>query len=291
MAAKSKLKAVDPKEAQPSRPKITIFGKPGVGKTWGALDFPGVYYIDTEGGADLGHYTDKLKNSGGVYFGPEQGASDFEAVIEQVKALATEEHPYKTLVIDSLSKIYNLEINKEAERLGDKDGFGASKKPAVRLSGTLIRWLGKLDMNIILICHEKPEWSKGEQIGTVPDAHDKLEYELHLCLHIVKQGESRIAKVKKSRLKQFADASSFPWGYEEFSKRYGKDIMERKAEQIKLATEEQIAEVKKLLEVVKLSDTTQDKWIAENAEALNEVEAEKVSNIITHLKSKITGEK
>src|ERR1700733_12615163 len=96
----SKLKAVDPKAAEPSRPKITIFGKPGVGKTWGALDFPNVYYIDTEGGADLAHYTDKLKKSGGVYFGPEQGASDFETVIEQVKALATEDHSYKTLLID-----------------------------------------------------------------------------------------------------------------------------------------------------------------------------------------------
>ncbi len=126
----SKLGAVDPKAAEPSRPKITVFGKPKVGKTWGALDFPSVYYIDTEAGADLAHYTDKLKKSGGMYFGREQGSQDFATVIEQVKALATEKHPYKTLVIDSLSKIYNMEINKEAERLGDKDGFGASKKPS-----------------------------------------------------------------------------------------------------------------------------------------------------------------
>ena len=44
---KSKLGAIDPKAAEPSRPKITIFGKPGVGKTWGALDFPSVYYSNT----------------------------------------------------------------------------------------------------------------------------------------------------------------------------------------------------------------------------------------------------
>ena len=47
----SKLKAKDPVNAEPSKPKMLIFGKPGVGKTWGALDFPSCYYIDTEGGA------------------------------------------------------------------------------------------------------------------------------------------------------------------------------------------------------------------------------------------------
>ncbi len=34
------LKGTDPKSAKPSKPKILIYGKPGVGKTWAALDFP-----------------------------------------------------------------------------------------------------------------------------------------------------------------------------------------------------------------------------------------------------------
>ena len=80
ITTRSRLKAVAPKAAEPSKPKVLIFGKPGVGKTWQALDFPSVYYIDTEGGADLAHYTDKLERSGGVYRarllqgGPDQGA-------------------------------------------------------------------------------------------------------------------------------------------------------------------------------------------------------------------------
>lgn len=290
--AKSKLGAVDPKAAEPSRPKITIFGKPGVGKTWGALDFPSVYYIDTEAGADLAHYTDKLKKSGGVYFGREQGSQDFSAVIEQVKALATEEHPYKTLVIDSLSKIYNIEVNKEAEKFSTKNpdaksDYGASKKPALRLSGTLIRWLDKLDMNVILICHEKAEWAKGEQIGYIPDAHEKLEYELHLCLQILKEGDGRKAFVKKSRLKEFTDASRFDWSYVEFAKKFGIDKMEAKAKQIVLSTPEQIAEVNRLLEVVKLTDSKKDKWLTDNIENLGEVESRIIEDIINHLKGKL----
>jgi len=284
----SRLLAVDPKATAPSRPKITVFGKPGVGKTWGALDFPSVYYIDTEAGADLAHYTDKLKKSGGVYFGREQGSQDFTTVIDQIKALATETHPYKTLVIDSLSKIYNLEVNKEAERLGEKDGFGASKKPAVRMSGTMIRWLDKIDMNVILICHEKPEWSKGEQIGFVPDAHEKLEYELHLCLRITKEGESRKAFVKKSRLIEFTDGSRFDWSYAEFTKKYDKQVMEASAKQIVLASPESLLELTALLEIVRLPDGEIEKWLKKaNVESFAEMSSDKIHACITMLKGRM----
>jgi hypothetical protein len=46
----SRLKAIVPKAAVPSKPQMLVYGKPGVGKTWVALDFPGVFYIDTERG-------------------------------------------------------------------------------------------------------------------------------------------------------------------------------------------------------------------------------------------------
>lgn len=293
---KSKLGAVDPKAAEPSRPKITIFGKAGVGKTWGALDFPSVYYIDTEAGADLAHYTDKLKKSGGVYFGREQGSQDFNTVIEQVKALATEKHSYKTLVIDSLSKIYNIEVNKEAEKFANKNpdaksDYGASKKPALRLSGTLIRWLDKLDMNVILICHEKAEWAKGEQIGYTPDAHEKLEYDLHLCLQILKEGESRKAFVKKSRLKEFTDASRFEWSYAEFVKKFGSAKMEAQATQVTLASAEQVAEINRLLDTVKPPDGEVEKWFKKaNVEAFTEMDADKIQKCIDLLNAKLKGE-
>jgi hypothetical protein len=284
----TKLKAIDPKAAEPSRPKILIFGKAGVGKTWTALDFPSVYYIDTEGGADLEHYTEKLKKSGGVYFGPEQGSQDFATVIEQIQALATEEHHYKTVVIDSISKLFNIAIANEAERLGDKDVFGASKKPAINLTRRLINWIDRLDMNVILIAHEKPLWAGDKQVGVTYDAWEKLEYELHLCLNILKTGDSRKAFVRKSRLTGFPDASGFSWSYSDFAKRYGTEVIEADAKPLLLATPEQLEEVKRLLDVVKLSETDKlDKWIGENKEDLAEVTIEKMEKLISHLKGKI----
>jgi len=284
----SKLKAVDPKTAEPSKSKILIFGKPGVGKTWTSLDFPSVYYIDTEGGANLSHYTDKLKKSGGVYFGPEQGSQDFNEVIGQVKALATEEHPYRTLVIDSLSKLFNNEIAREMERLGDKDAFGASKKPAVKFTRSLINWIDRIDMNVILICHEKPVWTNGEQAGVTFDAWEKLEYELHLCLNIQKRGGSRKAQIMKSRLENFADQSNFEWSYDEFAKLYGREILEGKAKSLVLASEQQISELKYLTDLLKVDADIVNKWLEKaKAESYAEMDAAKIQACIDLLKKKL----
>ena len=54
---KSKLLAVAPESwLKPKKPKILISGPAGVGKTWVSLDFPSVYYIDCEQGAERDRY-------------------------------------------------------------------------------------------------------------------------------------------------------------------------------------------------------------------------------------------
>ncbi len=290
--SKSKLKAVPPKAAEPSKPKILIFGKPGVGKTWASLDFPSVYYIDTEGGADLSHYTDKLEKSGGVYFGLEQGSLDFDSVIEQIQALATENHPYKTVVIDSITKVFNVSVAVEAERLGDGNAFGADKKPAVAQMRRLINWIQRLDMNVVLIAHEADLWGKDEKgqqaiVGSKFDCWAKLEYELHLCLNISKVGPKRLARVTKTRLTGFPDASTLPWSYAEFADRYGKDVIEKSSVALVLATPDQIAELNSLIASVKLPDGIVDKWLtAANASNFAEMDADKIDKIIALIKDK-----
>ena len=288
----SKLKAVSPKKVAESKPKILIFGKPGVGKTFNSLDFPAAYFIDTEGGANLDHYTDRLKKSGGMYLGPEQGSLDFDTILEQVQALATEDHKFNTLIIDSITKVYNLAITKEAERLGDKNAFGADKKPAIAYMRRLISWLNRLDMNVILIAHEKAEWGivNGErtQVGVTFDAYDKLEYELHLALNIQKNGPNRTARIRKSRLQQFPEGESFPWSYEAFAEKYGKEIITKEHVKIALASEAQVAEIQSLLAIVKLPEGMADKWLdAADAADWPEMDAEKIVKCIDALKAKL----
>lgn len=260
-----KLKGKDPKTATPSRPKILIFGPAGVGKTWASLDFPSVYYIDCENGANLPHYTDKLKASGGVYWGADDGANDFEAVVDEVVALATTQHHYRTLVIDSYSKLFNTQVAIDYQRMEDakrdmEKTFGAEKKGAINLTRRLVRWLDALDMNVILICHEKSMWKDGKEVGQTFDGWDKLAYELHLNLQISRQGQSRKARVVKTRLEGFSDGDSFDWSYESFADRYGRDVIEAESHAVELSSPEQVARFHELMTVVAVPDKVKEKW-------------------------------
>lgn len=290
----SKLKAKDPQLVQQGKTKAMLYGASGVGKTWFTLTFPTPYYIDTEGGADLRHYQERLKAAGGQYLGVDEGALDFGVVIGQMQALATEKHPFKTLIIDSITKLYQTAIAQEAERLGDKDAFGASKKPAISKMRSLVNWAMKLDMNILFVAHEISEWGivngQRQEIGKVADVWDKLIYELDLTLQCVKRGPSRLAIVKKSRLTGFADADTFDLDYANFAQRYGKDFIEADTKPIVLANEKQVAEINRLVELLKISETEIEKVLTKaGADTLTELSGDQAETTIKWLNNKITG--
>ena len=290
----SRLKAKAPDEVKPGKTKGMIYGASGVGKTWFTLTFPAPYYMDTEGGADLAHYQERLKQSGGAYLGPKDGTLDFNFVIEQMQVLATEKHPYKTLIIDSITKLYQTAIANEAERLGEKDAFGASKKPAIAGMRRLVNWAMKLDMNIWFVAHDTAEWGVDQktnqrtEIGRIPDVWDKLIYELHLTLQAIKRGPQRIAIVKKSRLIGFPDADNFELAYAEFAKRYGRDYIEGATSQIVFASTDQVSEITRLLSVVKVTEEEIQKvWTKAGVEGWDELSVEQAAATVAWLKKKI----
>jgi hypothetical protein len=296
ITGRSRLKAVAPKHVPPPRAKTLVFGKSGVGKTWCALDFPTVFYIDTEGGAKLNHYQEKLEQAGGVYLGPEQGSTDFGVVLEQVRALAEERHSYRTLVVDSITKLFNDTVAREAERIivsGNKDEFGASKKPAVAAMRRLVSWLTRLDMNVILVAHAKDEYAasgKGERelIGITFDCWDRLEYELDLCVRVEARGASRVAVVRKSRLEGFPTGATLAWSYDEFAERYGRENLEAEAKAIVLASAEQVAELRRLLETVRMPDGWLTKCLERaNAETPEELTADQIGAMLSIIKEKM----
>lgn len=290
----TKLLAVEPDVIEPRRPKCLVFGPPGVGKTWASLEWPSVFYIDTEGGADLEHYRARLRASGGAYLGPDQGSLDFDVVIGQIQALGTEKHHFRTVVIDSISKLWNVALTDEQEALGDKDAFGAYKKAPTRKFASLVKWVNRLDLNVIFIAHQKDVWGlndkkQREVIGFGPDVMDKLEYDLHLVLRIAKIGTSRYAYVGKSRLPTFPEGDSFGWSYENFAERYGRVVIEKESTQLVLADEGQISELNRLLSIVKMPEDWQEKVFKKaGVEAWTEMDADKAAKVIENLKSRLS---
>jgi hypothetical protein len=289
----SKLKAKPPEETKPGKTKGVIYGASGVGKTWFTLSFPTPYYFDTEGGADLRHYQARLKEAGGAYLGPEDGTLDFNFLIEQIQALATEKHTYKTLIIDSITKIYQTAISNEQERLGDKDAFGASKKPAVAAMRRLVNWIMRLDMNVWFVAHETAEWgtnAKGDrtEIGKAPDCWDKLIYELDYAGRAVKLPSGRVLVTRKSRLLGFPEGEAFPLEYAEFAPRYGKDAIEGATHTITLISNDQLNVITRLLTVVKVDPEEVNKVLTKaGVEKLEELTTEQGDKVIAWLKKKV----
>lgn len=281
------LRAKKPKEQKPKKAKVLIYGPPGVGKTWTSLDFPDCIFLDAEGGATEAEYTDKLDVAGALYLGQSESA-DFASVIEEIKTLAMVRHDRRTVVLDSFTKLFNNSIAREEERLSDAGetvAYGNEKKPAVKCARRLVTWLDKLDMNVIVICHEKPLWKNGEPCGETFDGWDKLAYELDLTLQISKRGPERIATVRKSRLSGFPDGDSFTWSYDEFASRYGREQIEGDVVTLDPATDEQSAAMKRAQDKELISSEIVSKWFDKAGvdcwEDMDSITIQKCINFVT----------
>lgn len=291
------LKAKAPELIVPKKPHILLSGPSGSGKTSWTIKFPGLYLIDTEGGAENNQYKRELIKNGGVYMGQAEGSQDFDNVIDEVKSLTTDKHNYQALSIDSISYLYMLQASQAEETVGSD--YGKDKKEANKPSRKLLRYLEHLDMTTILVAHSKDKWErKGKEIinaGTTFDFFDKTDYLLDLWLEVWRAptpaNEWKDGKliVRKSRIESMPQGLVFDMTYEKFSELFGKEIIERKPMPVKLISEGQLEGIKKLTVALNISEESQAKVLngfkAETWEDLTYDQAEKC---IASLKKKIT---
>lgn len=288
------LKGVKPEVIKPGKPKILLSGRSGVGKTLFSLDAPAPYYMDIEGGATRPQYQKKLLETGALYFGKDQGSQDFKEIIEQTKTLATTKHDRKTAIYDSFTKIYSLEAAIAEATVGND--FGRDKKEANRPTRQLIRWIDKLDMVVILICHQRDKWERknGQLIctGTTFDGYDKLEYEFDLWIEAQKEGKNRSFIVKKSRVESFVEGNEYPLDFKAFADLYGSDIINKESVPVQIASPEMVAEIERLIMVMKIESDEVQTWKNKaNIDAFSEMEKSKAEKLLEHLNKKLQGAK
>jgi len=280
----SKLKAKKPTTIE-KRLKALFYGAPGAGKTTAAISFPKVYLIDTERGAENDRYVKLLEKGGGVIF----QTTDFDELLGQVKALLTEQHDYKTLVIDPLTILYNDLLDKSAMKNGTD--FGRHYNEANKHIKQLLALLLRLDMNVIITSHSKKEYGNNMAvIGETFDCYKKLDYLFDLVFEIQKRGkDNRVALIKKTRIESFPDGEMFPFSYEEIAERYGRVILERDAVAIELATPEQVTEMKRLLTVFHVEPEALAKWLEKcNSTVIEELSKPDIDKIIAYLHNQAT---
>ena len=279
------LRAKKP-EAIEKRLKALFYGGAGVGKTTAAIQFPKPYLIDTERGAENDQYTKLLNKAGGVIF----QTSDFDELVREVTALLTEKHEYKTLIIDPLTTLYNDLLDKSAIKHGTD--FGRHYSAANKKIEHLINLLYRLDMNVIITAHSKALYGQNMSIiGDTFDCYKKLDFVFDLVLEIQRRGKDRIALVKKSRIESFANCEPFPFSYGAIAKYYGKEVLERDAVAQELASKEQVKEVIRLIDLIKVPEEIYKKWLDKSgSEKWEEMPSESIQKCIDRLKSKISGE-
>lgn len=279
------LKAKKPSVIE-SRLKALFYGSAGVGKTLASVQFPAPYIIDTEGSTNKPQYVKAIDKVGGAVL----MTVDFDEMINEVRELLTTKHEYKTLVIDSLTLLYNDLLDKAERKVGTEFGrhYGEANKHMKQLLNLLFR----LDMNVIITSHSKNEYGQNLAVlGQTFDCYKKLDYLFDLVFEIQKRGQDRVGIVRKSRIEAFPDGETFPFSYDEIAKRYGPHILERDAIEQKLATPEQTKELIRLIDLLKIEPEICQKWLDKAmADNWTEMPYDAMQKCIDFLQSKITGE-
>ncbi|HSV16333.1 MAG TPA: AAA family ATPase [Tepidisphaeraceae bacterium] len=274
------LRAKKP-EAVIKRLKLFMYGPAGVGKTTAAIQFPNSYIIDAERGAE--NYDKLVTASGSAVF----QTNDINEVISEVKALLTERHDYKTLVIDPITTIYNDLLEKCELKVGTDFGrhYGEANKTMKRLANLIMA----LDMNVVVTAHAKTEYGSNlSKLGYTFDGWRQLDYWFDLVVELGKKNKKRLAKVVKTRVESFPDDDIFEWSYEAIQKRYDISVLEKQAEQVQLATPEQVREMKELLNIVRLPEGTTDKWFAKaGVDVWEDMPADTLAKCIEFVKNRL----
>ena len=280
--------ALKAKKADPvaKRLKLFMFGDYGVGKTTAAIQFPQAYVFDCERGTD--NYADTLNASNSVRL---QTVSA-EEVIEELRALQTERHDYRTVIIDPITTLEsdiveraNQKYDATAKEGGDMRVWRDRDATMKRIANLIFR----LDMNIIMTAHGKVDYGPNmTKLGMTFDGWKRLPYMFDLVLELKREGTDRVAHVKKTRIKEFTDGEKFGFDYAEILRRCGA-ILEKDATPLVLATAEQVAELTRLLEIIKLPDGTTDKWLQKaGVDVFADMPSDAIAKCITFVKSKLT---
>lgn len=278
-----------------ARFKAVVYANRGVGKTHFCCNFPNSYFIDTEGLDAHPHFVEMLINNGSDI----ARINELSDIIAEIKQLLFTKHDYKTVIVDSISFPFHLLANMEAERLakkgkGDTEGteFGANMAKVKRQVFELGMLLSRLDMNVLVTAHEKTKYEKGEEIGKVSDVSDKLEYALGSVIHLRRAGKVVRAYIEKSRYKKELPTGeyidNFEDGYDLLCERFGKEVFEKPSKPEDIATDEQMEEVKHLIQVLNVPEDWLNKRVASyRAPSLSQLNFTDMDNLIALLKKRL----
>jgi len=273
------LRAKAPTKAA-KRLKCAFYGFAGKGKTWTAIHFPKPYLIDTERGAENDQYQDILQSRGGVIL----QENSFDEIVKEVTALMTVEHDYQTLILDPITTVYDDLLEQAEKRVGSE--FGRHYSEAKKRWKRLVLLLNRLDMNVIITAHGKKLYGDGMKVlGNTYDGPKGMDHLLDLIIEVDRTTDGHVGTVIKTRIENMPLDAVIPFNYEEIAARYGREILERNAVPVELATPEQVEEMERLFDRHKEGEELMAKTLAKGkASTLAELPLELAERALSYLK-------
>lgn len=210
------------KKATPQAPVITIVGFPGVGKSTLAATFPDSIFVQAENATSVFETWDEDKQPA---FFPELPAANAkrnqkpsEVLLAQLRELATEEHSFKTVVIDAVTTLHTLLENEVIEfdpngasNIGEAaGGFNKGYLQVASLHSKIrnaCEHLRKRGMAVVFLAH-----SGIAKVKNRPDAADYATWSLDM------HEASRKIYVATSDAVLYLKSREFVMGHEENKK-------------------------------------------------------------------------
>ncbi|MFA5187102.1 MAG: AAA family ATPase [Patescibacteria group bacterium] len=265
--------------AEPKRLKLFLWGPPGVGKTRLALSFPDTAMIDMEGGTD--HYKEEFKFD-------LIKTTTADQVMEAVKWLASNNHSYKTLVIDPITvywealqkKWSDIFMIRNQESRGNKHDYYSFQArdwmPMKAELKELIRRLVDLDMNVIVTARQKVLYQEGggdfmKKIGDTFDGEKGLPYLFDTIVQMFQENGKIMGRTIKDRSNRLP-VGAFECSYPVFESMIGKRSLEKKSVKINFITD---AQKKTIMDHLARLGLTEDKIIR----SLNKYDADEVDDL------------
>lgn len=263
------------------RLKVMLFGAAGAGKTTAAIQFPKPYVIDTERGAENDAYIERIVARDGALF----QTTSFDDIVTEVRALASTEHGYQTLVLDPVTVIYDDMVASWEKRVGTDfgRGYSAAKKEWKRLTSLL----STLDMNVVLTSHAKNLYAEGQAmkiLGQTFDGPKGADYYMDLVIEVQKNGDERLGRIVKSRIEGLPEGDVFPFSYDEIAERYGRTDLERDAKPVAFASTETVANLREMLASRTDAGELEAKWLrAAGVEDFNDMTSDQIEGCMKWL--------
>lgn len=282
------------KAEKPERIILLAAGESGSGKSFFVANLKNARIYDTDIGGGLSYAEARIRRNGSERI--EVGS--YLEVLEDLQRNREVLRGITTLAIDHLSTLHQEAVIRHNPKMS-KD-FGAAGDKAARewrKVRELVRWG---DFHLVCTSHLKGKWEEDKVVGDQADASKKIEGDFSVVLHLRNtgacgRGNPELAKVFKWRRDpedpRGRVPQSFPFTVDEFVRINGADFGGSRQE-VELASPEQLAEIARLLEVVKVAEDWQERVFRRaKVEAWTDMPAEAVASCLSYLQNLVSPNK